>query len=280
MQSVVDQKTNFNLEVVIGEDCSTDGTRAIVEEFERNYPSIIKPIYHEKNVGAIRNAYEFCYPRLKGKYVACLEGDDYWTDPDKLQKQVEFLEVNSDFVICFHKALIEKDGVLTDDYITNPPSDVTAHQDLLKGNYMHTASVVFKNRLRKLPQWFTTALPTDHALYILLTANGHKVKMLNDTMSVYRVHAGGMWSLTDMEKFVQINTATMMNCAREVNIKNEDFIKYTMSSLALSITKSGFKSIKPSRYILNTIWAVSHTRYNLREIKHLFMAGLKGLLKA
>lgn len=97
LESVLAQKTNFSIEVIIGEDCSKDGTRAIVQKYAEDYPEIIKPIFHDRNVGALKNAFESCYPNLEGKYIACLEGDDYWTDPLKLQKEVDFLEANLEY---------------------------------------------------------------------------------------------------------------------------------------------------------------------------------------
>ncbi|WP_315817037.1 glycosyltransferase family 2 protein [Paraflavitalea speifideaquila] len=90
LEGVVMQKTNFTFDVIVGEDCSTDKTRQVVAEFEAQYPGIIKPVYHARNVGGARNGYEFCYPKLTGKYIAICEGDDYWTDEYKLQKQVDF----------------------------------------------------------------------------------------------------------------------------------------------------------------------------------------------
>src|ERR1017187_3141169 len=77
VESVLQQNTNFPIELIIGEDSSTDNTRAIVQEFENKYPRIIKPIYLESNVGVVRNRFEFCYPKLSGKYIACIDSDDY-----------------------------------------------------------------------------------------------------------------------------------------------------------------------------------------------------------
>lgn len=111
LESVLKQKTNFAFEVIIGEDCSTDNTRAIIREFEAKYPQIIKPIYHTSNVGAYRNAYEFCYPQLKGKYIACLEADDYWLDENKLQQQVDMLENDDKAALCFTQVKVRNEGI-------------------------------------------------------------------------------------------------------------------------------------------------------------------------
>lgn len=106
LESVMMQKTRFKFEVIVGEDCSTDNTRAIVRKYECRYPEIIKPIYQAKNVGALRNLFEFTFPQCKGKFLAYLEGDDYWTDPYKLQRQVDFLEANPDYGLIYSKARV------------------------------------------------------------------------------------------------------------------------------------------------------------------------------
>ena len=200
IESILMQKTNFAYEIVIGEDCSTDNTRSIIKELEQRYPDIIKPIYHEKNVGAMRNAYEFCYPNLKGKYIACFEGDDYWTDPLKLQKQVDFLEANPDVLLCSHtvdeflqgsnsliKTADKGDRYLTfQDFATNGCGGV------------YTLSMLFRNDgifKKTLTQPWTTKLDGgDHLLLILATLKGQGVYILPDNMGVYRRHAGGVWT--------------------------------------------------------------------------------------
>src|SRR5438309_1588573 len=104
------QVTDFDYEIVIGEDCSTDRTREIVADLARLYPEKIRPLFHETNVGANRNlalALQMC----QGQYVALLEGDDYWIDARKLQRQVWFLDDHPDYVICFHNVqVIYEDG--------------------------------------------------------------------------------------------------------------------------------------------------------------------------
>ena len=100
IESVLMQKTDFDYELVIGEDCSVDKTREIVKKFQLKCPNIIKPIYHERNVGASRNCFEFVLPACKGKYIALLEGDDYWIDSLKLQKQIDVFEANSHIALC------------------------------------------------------------------------------------------------------------------------------------------------------------------------------------
>lgn len=105
LQSIVDQKTNFDFEVIIGEDCSTDGTRSIVMEFEAKYPDIVNPIYHEKNAGGSgTNNHLAVYGTARGKYIAHMDGDDYML-PGKLQIQFDELENNPDCTICVHEMM-------------------------------------------------------------------------------------------------------------------------------------------------------------------------------
>ena len=105
IEGVMLQQVNFPWELIIADDCSTDGTREIVLRYQKKYPEIIKLILQEKNTGPTQNFMDLItYP--SSKYIAYFEGDDYWTDPLKLQKQVDFLEANEDYSICFHEAMV------------------------------------------------------------------------------------------------------------------------------------------------------------------------------
>lgn len=104
IESVLMQKTNFIYEIIIGEDCSPDKTREIIEGYEAKYQGRIRAIYQESNVGPQRNLFEFTFPQTKGKYLAYLEGDDYWIDPYKLQRQVDFLEANPEYGLIYSRA--------------------------------------------------------------------------------------------------------------------------------------------------------------------------------
>ncbi|MBB5622328.1 glycosyltransferase involved in cell wall biosynthesis [Pedobacter cryoconitis] len=195
LDSVLMQRTDFDFEIVIGEDCSRDGTRAILKRYEAEYPDKFNIIYHETNVGAMRNAYEFALPACKGKYIACLEGDDYWTDCYKLQKQFEALENNPEYSMCFHNAKVIYQNLDKPSYLLNKVDQkkILYFDDLVERWQIATASMFFRNYDFKLPDWFYNQYNGDMALQFILIDNGPFL-YLEDLMSVYRLHDTGISS--------------------------------------------------------------------------------------
>ncbi len=193
IESVMMQKTNFNYKLYIGEDLSNDKTREICIKLKEKYSSKIELFLNEINVGGTQNAlriYKHCF-NSGTKYVALLEGDDYWTDPYKLQKQVDFLEANPDYVLSFHKIKILKpNGELVDDFITKVPENYETQETLARlGNYIHTPSVVFRNVIKEFPPEFSLSPIGDYFLYMLLSEYG-KLKYFDEEMAVYRYGVG------------------------------------------------------------------------------------------
>ena len=199
LDSVLMQKTNFSFEIILGEDESRDKTREICVQYSQKYPDKIKlflrsrldVIYINGNPTGRYNFLENI-KAAKGSYVALLDGDDYWTDSFKLQKQINFLEANPDFVLCFHEVDVLTNQGIKGDWITKPPvEDTTIVNDLIaRGNYIHTCSAVFRNINKKFPSEFFIAPVADYFLYILLTKAGGKIKQLKEKMAVYRYGVG------------------------------------------------------------------------------------------
>lgn len=190
------QKTTFPVEILIHDDASTDKTAEIVREYEKKYPQLIKPIYQTENQYSkgIGVSTTFQFPRALGKYIALCEGDDYWIDPLKMQKQVDFLEANPEYVICAHRTKVLKDGDLVEDtYLRRVPS-VTTKYHMARGNYIRTLSVVCHNILDKHIITFPETCLGDHFLWLFLTYHRGKIKILQDVMGVYRMHDGGIWT--------------------------------------------------------------------------------------
>lgn len=194
------QKCSFNFEVLIHDDASTDGTQDIIREYEMKYPDIIKPIYQKENQYSkgIDPGLKYNAPRAKGKYIALCEGDDYWTNPHKLQKQVDFLESHPDYVMCSHKYQIyeqesnEYVNILPE--IENEKGDDFFLTDLIVGKWlvqplcmMCRKSALEDKRLERYKYMIDTVF-----IYNLLTQG--KAFCLSDTMGVYRVQNRGIWS--------------------------------------------------------------------------------------
>jgi glycosyltransferase involved in cell wall biosynthesis len=195
IDSVLNQITIFKFELIIADDFSTDGTRDILIDYQKKYPNKIELILQEKNVGPAQNFIDLISNK-KGKYIAYFEGDDYWTNNFKLQKQVDFLEANLDYSICFHKVNILNEN--TNQFIESERKgieikDTSNIDDLINGNYIYTPSVVFRNNFY-LPSWYKEVKLGDWCLYILLTSKGEKIKYLNETMAVYRIHDNSIFS--------------------------------------------------------------------------------------
>ena len=194
LDSILSQKCNFDLEIIVGEDCSKDGSRDIVRQYAARYPHIIRPILYEKNVGAQSNALH-CLSSCSGKYIANCEGDDYWTDDTKLQMQIDFLESHPDYSLCFTDAEVlnetgkEQPGI----YPQTPQQDFSLEDVLSAGRvFIPTASMVFRNDLPKeFPQFQKEAISGDIALHILFAAKGKLWKIRKKTV-VYRLHGGGI----------------------------------------------------------------------------------------
>lgn len=200
LDGFVMQKTDFDFEVIIHDDASTDGTDEIIREYVEKYPDIIKPIFQTENKWSrdISIAHEYTWPQIHGKYVALCEGDDYWTDEKKLQKQADFLDANPDCSICFHPVIRKwQDGSKNDEIIPSSKDrfgkTVLDINDLKRRNFIATCSVMYRWCLKGCEERFPRGvLPGDWYLHMLHAQTG-KICMLPDVMGVYRKHAGGIW---------------------------------------------------------------------------------------
>lgn len=195
------QETNFKFEILIGEDSSTDRTKAIIQNYCDRYPGMITMISHGTNVGSIRNHIEVL-TRAKGKYVAMCDGDDFWTDSSKLQKQVDFLEANEDYVICCHHTEVI-DNLGKTIYVKDFPVKLEFdYKDVLLGKREETrlSSMLMRN-IREVrdvtaQSWYFDTYGTDTFIKLYAVAKtGKKIYVLPDVMGSYRYHNGGIWSM-------------------------------------------------------------------------------------
>lgn len=201
LEGFVTQKTDFPFEVLVHDDASPDSSADIIREYEAKYPDIIKPIYQTENQYSqkipINTTYQI--PRIRGKYVAVCEGDDYWTDPLKLQKQVDFLESHPEYTLCACSTVWHnlKTGILEDRGHLEEDIDVSL-EELISGTQSHFfqyASIMVKKEIfTDRPDWMRLFPIGDYPLTIHAALKG-KVRMLADVMTVYRYYAANSWTV-------------------------------------------------------------------------------------
>lgn len=218
IEGVLMQKVNFEWELIIADDFSTDETRSILNEYKEKYPDFIKLILQEKNVGPAKNHIELI-STPKSKYIALCDGDDYWTDPLKLQKQVDFLEANQEYVLCFHQIdILKTDGTIVQDFITKVPENYETIETLARfGNYIHTPTVVYRNAISKFPLEYELSPIGDYFMYMMLAEHG-KLKFINEKMAIYRHNVGilsGNDDILKLKKWIDCLVLIFSNCKNQ-----------------------------------------------------------------
>jgi len=248
IESFLMQEVDFEVEVVIHDDASTDKTQTIIKRYHKKYPGLFKLLLQTENQ---RSKYgggmqpRFNYPRAKGKYIALCEGDDYWTDRLKLQKQVDFLENNPDYILSAHCVKYF--------YEAKNTYGIDAHKD---GNFsaidiatkvpFQMVSVVFKkiSRLNSLPSWYFQVPLGDWMLYTFLLQFG-KANKMSEVMSVYRIHSAGVWSGQASNKNSKmLKSAFVMKdkFSTEINNKlHQTFLRFFMQSYTGFINTNDFE---------------------------------------
>jgi glycosyltransferase involved in cell wall biosynthesis len=205
LDSILMQQTNFPYEIVLGEDESADETRKICIEYAKKYPQRIKLLLHhrENNIRyhgspTVMFNITYCYYTTNGKYIAICAGDDYWTDPLKLQKQVEFMEENEECSACFHpvrNVYVNRDK---DDLIAGPKVNgnyIFPPEEIIKGVYIRVISMIFRSDIvRNLPKWFSSMPFGDLPLQLICATKGNIGYIGGPPMAVYRRGIPGAWS--------------------------------------------------------------------------------------
>jgi glycosyltransferase involved in cell wall biosynthesis len=191
LDSIIAQKTSFNFEIVVGDDCSTDSTKDILLEYGVRYPSLIRNIFRGKNVGSNLNIH-LTNMACSGKYIAWCDGDDYWIDENKMQLQFDFLETHPDFAICFHNAWKIDDNAPAKRKEFNPrlpEFKVFQPEDIFKTWLISNSSVIYRNGIitENCPPFIWNGTHGDLISFMFLSRKG-KIGFINKLMSVYRIH--------------------------------------------------------------------------------------------
>jgi glycosyltransferase involved in cell wall biosynthesis len=238
------QRTNFAVEIIIHDDASTDKTSQIVKKYGENYAELIRPIFQTENQYSKKNLnilHEFVFPLARGKYIALCEGDDYWTDPLKLQKQVDFLEANPDYGMVYTNALVydQESGILRKNGIVT--RKFNSFEELLIDSNIPALTVLIKKSI--ITQYENEIQPEDEKWLMgdyplwLFTAKQSKIKYLEDVTSVYRVlKESGSHSLSSQKNYAFLLSTfeIRMFFASKYNV-NEQII--------LSIKNNHYKSV-------------------------------------
>ncbi|MBQ4397279.1 MAG: glycosyltransferase [Clostridia bacterium] len=199
LDGFVGQETDFRYEIVIHDDASTDRTAEIIREYEAKYPDLMRPIYQTENQYSQRVPVftKFMLPVMKGKYIACCEGDDYWTDPHKLQRQVDFLESHEGYSACVHNTMV-KNMTNGKEFLNYPEQDRDLGlEDVIKGGMAcyHTSSLMYPRRFAENRPAFLRMQKGvgDYPMSIYLALEG-TIHYFGDCMSVYRFGGTGSWT--------------------------------------------------------------------------------------
>ncbi|HMX40329.1 MAG TPA: glycosyltransferase, partial [Saprospiraceae bacterium] len=195
------EQTLSAIELVIGEDASPDGTLRICQHYQALHPDKIRLMTGEKNMGFSWNFARTLWA-TRGEYIALLEGDDYWTDPLKLQKQVDFLRKSPDFNLHFHNAHLLKQGAIDGQVYPAGRKETITISDVLQHDYTQTCTVMIRAYpLRAIPEaacfdWVFN----DITLFALALSDGSKGQYSPELMAAYRVHEGGVWSMASLRR--------------------------------------------------------------------------------
>jgi glycosyltransferase involved in cell wall biosynthesis len=217
VESIVGQRTSFGVEVIAGDDCSSDGTRDVLTTLRARFPGRLSLLFPEANLGAGGAVLALALlAEARGEYVAWLDGDDYWLGADKLERQVAFLDRHRDCSMCWHRACNLYPNLELRPYEDNfdyergqPFYDLA---DIVFQNFIPTASVVFRNGLVTLPRDFANIPSPDWFFNALLAEHG-RLGFIDEVWSVRRIHAGGVISLKPPEVKLQFN----IDCVRMID---------------------------------------------------------------
>lgn len=259
LDSFLMQKVNFKYEILIHDDASTDRTAEIIKSYHEKYPDIIKPILQEENKmskGVKKVNYKYNHCRAKGKYIAICEGDDYWSDSDKLQIQVDYLEKHPECSMCFHASdIIEGSKGKVGEIRPYNKNCISSTEDIILGDggFIPTNSIVYRKcAMDNAPNFYIEAPVGDYPLQIITSSQSYAY-YINKAMSVYRIGVAGSWTSTlnrsknrDEKKIKLLNELNQM-----LNEVNEYYDGKYLKSINKRIKMNEFEALKSKKDVKN-----------------------------
>lgn len=256
------QKTDFPIEIIIHDDASTDNTTEIVKHYSEQHPNLIIPIFQTVNQYSqgIKPWPNFVYPKARGKYIALCEGDDYWTDPLKLQKQVDFMEKSTEYSLCFHNATVIYEGRLKKPHsFTKLNKNEYDIGDVIEKNwFIPTNSILYRKDLYENQPWAKYVFGGDYALQLMLATKG-LFYGFNESMSIYRVNNTGI-STKQKPGFHQIRIVESLSYFNlSTNFKYDFAVKVRINTiidnlpLHITLGKPLWKRLLSPNYYIYTL---------------------------
>lgn len=267
LDSVLAQETDFDFEILLGEDDSSDSTRAICIEYAEKYPDRIRLFLNDReNViyinGIATGRWNFInnIESARGKYIALLEGDDYWVDPLKLKKQVDILDGNLSAAGCFHETqMIMQDRTIGNIYGKSKKDILNVNDTIAIASPFHTSSFIFRRSFlpSPIPGWFRKVVSGDMALFMMLACKGPLISV-PEIMSIYRKHAGGMTENSTLKNKYHIHRIKLLQYFdRYTSGKYRETINMVINHHRLSMARSKMKTAKDKFSLITKLFKAS-----------------------
>lgn len=275
LEGFVNQKTSFDYEVVVHDDASTDSSPEIIHEYASKYPDIIKPIFQQENQYSkgIQITSTYVIPAMKGEYFAFCEGDDYWTDENKLQQQVDFLDAHKEYSACIHNVVKHTmwDGTCRKMYEWDSDCDLT-FADTVQG-ICHISALMYRKSIRdSMPAYMQKQWGFgDYPLFMYLSTIG-KIRYINKPMAVYRCGVEGSYTVrtsSSVEKTLHICDSCnrlLSEVDRETKGKYSDLIQLQMlkNQYYMAELRNDYKALRSGK--LKSIFKTHPLKYRIKII--------------
>lgn len=261
LDSVLMQKVNFPYEIVVGEDASTDETREVTLAYARQYPKIVRVLLHPRNLGIYEND-QSIIQACRGRYVAWLESDDYWTSPDKLQMQVDLMDRLPDHSACFHRAGHVGDSELPPTWRGGPPrpqSFYTVDDLLEEGHFVPSCTAVFRTELARDAAAWTRDTPFLETTYFVRFALKGKIGFLDQEMAMFRCRAGGIYGASSRTRGVRSAIRTHRLLGKHLGLDRRESYRRGLRRLYLLLSQEFRREGRPVKALISRLKAHWHS---------------------